>query len=167
MPVCCKCRLEKPSAEFYAGRTECKPCKKAISWASKKKRMERDSAYREARNAEISEWKRLNPEKVRAWKAAWRRTPVARVASRLRERLARPVGRGVARHCRDLLVRQKWLCAVCAGDLRDGKHLDHIIPIAAGGGSVAGNFQWLCQPCNLAKSARNPIEFMQSRGLLL
>jgi hypothetical protein len=27
--------------------------------------------------------------------------------------------------------------------------------------------QLLCRPCNLSKSARDPIEFMQERGMLL
>lgn len=167
MPTCCKCRIEKPESEFYKGRTECRPCKKALSWDSKKKWMERDSGYREARNAEINEWKRLNPGKVRVSKAAWRKTPLAKIGRALRDRLEKPVGRGVAKHCRDLLVVQKWRCVVCRSDLKLGKNLDHVIPLASGGRHEIGNFQWLCPPCNGSKAAKHPVDFMQSRGFLI
>jgi 5-methylcytosine-specific restriction endonuclease McrA len=165
--ICCKCGADKPQTEFYLKRTECKPCKKALSWGSKKRRMERDSSYREARNVEINEWKRLNPDKVRAWKGAWKKTPVGRISKALRRRQEKPVGRGVAKHCQGLLMLQRWRCAVCRADLKQGKHLDHVIPLAAGGRHEVGNFQWLCPSCNLAKSAKHPVEFMQSRGFLL
>lgn len=151
---CCKCGEDKPRTEFYLGRTECKPCKKSISWADKKRRMGRDSAYRETRSAAHRRWKSLNRDKVRVWNAA----------RRLKER---PATSGVAKHCRAVLERQKWRCAVCRADLKQGKHLDHVIPLAAGGLHEIGNFQWLCPGCNLAKSAKHPVEFMQSRGFLI
>lgn len=168
---CCKCGEDKPRTEFYQGRTECKPCKKSISWGNKKRRMERDSVYREARNAAYREWKRLNPEKVKAWKRAWRKSDLAKIARSLRKRRERTgtvaAGRGVSKHCRELLTLQKWRCVTCRADLKLGKHLDHVIPLAAGGRHEVGNFQWLCPSCNLAKSARNPVDFMQSRGFLI
>ena len=46
-------------------------------------------------------------------------------------------------------------------------HLDHKVPLAAGGANEFGNLQLLCPRCNLAKSARDPLDFMQSRGFLL
>ena len=168
---CCKCGEDKPQTEFHAGRTECKPCKKAISWANKKRRLASDPNYRARRNAELREWKRRNPEKVRVWRRAWKKTPLSKLAARLRERATRSrtnaLGRGVTRHCLQLLVLQRGRCAVCRVQLGDDKHLDHIIPLAAGGGHEVGNFQWLCPPCNLSKHAKHPVDFMQSRGYLL
>ena len=153
--------------EFYAGRTECKVCKKAIAARNKRVRKLRDPAYVEYVRQKCRDWKASNKDKVRTWKAAWRASPAGRISKRLRERSESPVGRGVVRHCRELLARQKWRCAVCRTDLRVGKHLDHIFPLAAGGKSEIGNLQWLCPPCNLAKAAKLPHVFMQERGMLL
>lgn len=40
-------------------------------------------------------------------------------------------------------------------------------PLARGGTNQRTNLQLLCPPCNLSKSAKDPIDFMQSRGFLL
>jgi len=67
-----------------------------------------------------------------------------------------------------LLTKQRWLCACCRCSLIKNKaHLDHIIPIARGGIHDDSNLQMLCATCNISKGCRNPIEFMQSRGMLL
>ena len=42
-----------------------------------------------------------------------------------------------------------------------------IKPLARGGTNQRTNLQLLCPPCNLSKSAKDPIDFMQSRGFLL
>lgn len=46
-------------------------------------------------------------------------------------------------------------------------HVDHIVPLIAGGSNDRSNLQILCQPCNNSKSSKDQIEFMQSRGMLL
>ena len=66
-----------------------------------------------------------------------------------------------------LLSAQKNKCAVCKTDIRDGYHVDHIIPIKRGGSNLPNNLQLLCAPCNLSKGAKDPIVFMQQRGFLL
>lgn len=67
-----------------------------------------------------------------------------------------------------LMILQKGKCACCRADLKKVKtHLDHIMPIAKGGSNTDNNIQLLCQPCNNRKSAKHPIDFMQSRGFLL
>ena len=65
-----------------------------------------------------------------------------------------------------LLELQRGLCVVCRIRL-DKYHLDHIIPLAAGGEHSDKNVQLLCPLCNLSKSAKHPVDFMQSRGFLL
>ena len=40
-------------------------------------------------------------------------------------------------------------------------------PLALGGSNDKANLQLLCPTCNAKKSAKHPIDFMQSRGLLL
>lgn len=62
---------------------------------------------------------------------------------------------------------QKWLCAVCRCGVKGKYHVDHIMPLAKGGQHVAANIQILCPACNVRKSAKDPIDFMQERGFLL
>lgn len=58
-------------------------------------------------------------------------------------------------------------CAICGAKLNGKGHLDHIVPLAKGGEHKPRNLQFLCPPCNLHKSDRDPIAHMQSLGRLL
>lgn len=142
------------------------------------KRLRRLDPEHRKRETEYNASYRKRPdvaEKRRADKKAWLASEEGRIWRRLTERARRKKARAgsnkatraVTRHCQGLLGLQKWRCAVCRTDLKLGKHLDHVIPLAAGGRHEVGNFQWLCPDCNLAKSAKHPVEFMQSRGFLL
>lgn len=63
---------------------------------------------------------------------------------------------------------QRWRCAACRCDLRrSGYHMDHIMPLAKGGAHAPRNVQLLCPTCNVRKSAKHPVDFMQERGFLL
>ena len=66
-----------------------------------------------------------------------------------------------------LYLKQNGKCVVCKISLKKGYHIDHIEPISRGGKHWTGNLQLLCRRCNLQKSSKDPIEFMQSRGFLL
>jgi 5-methylcytosine-specific restriction endonuclease McrA len=66
-----------------------------------------------------------------------------------------------------LLELQKNKCAACKKALRGKHHVDHVVPIARGGGSGRDNLQLLCPKCNRAKCAKDPHEFMQEMGYLL
>lgn len=67
-----------------------------------------------------------------------------------------------------LFKLQKGKCACCKVDLKNvTPHIDHVHPIALGGKNSDSNVQLLCQPCNNQKSAKHPIDFMQSKGFLL
>ncbi|THJ36180.1 HNH endonuclease [Lampropedia aestuarii] len=67
-----------------------------------------------------------------------------------------------------LLKRQRSRCVACLCDVRrSGYHLDHITPLSKGGTNAASNLQILCPPCNLSKSAKHPVDFMQERGWLI
>ena len=54
-------------------------------------------------------------------------------------------------------------CSKCGIELRGDRHIDHIVPVSAGGTSHASNLQTLCPPCNLSKGASLPKPLLSSR----
>lgn len=100
----------------------------------------------------VREYRRKNPDKVREF------------AKRRKDRTHGTLPYGTIPKIRE---RQKNRCAICTCSLKNGDHLDHIVPLARGGKHEPSNLQLLCPPCNLAKSSRDPIEHMQSLGRLL
>lgn len=56
-----------------------------------------------------------------------------------------------------VLERDGFRCRRCGSGPDDGRLvIDHIDPVALGGGSEAENLQVLCDPCNAGKGAREP-----------
>lgn len=55
-----------------------------------------------------------------------------------------------------ILRRDKGLCQSCLqrGAITEATCVDHIIPVAHGGGDSWDNLQSLCAPCHSAKTAR-------------
>ena len=62
---------------------------------------------------------------------------------------------------------QRWMCPICTDGIKSKFHMDHIIPLARGGKHEPLNIQLLCPTCNVSKSAKDPVLYMQSRGFLL
>ena len=69
----------------------------------------------------------------------------------------------------DVLERDGWVCQACGCDtpkaLRgtiddNAPQLDHITPLAKGGEHTTANTQCLCRVCNILKSDKTMIEFM-------
>jgi 5-methylcytosine-specific restriction endonuclease McrA len=169
----------------------------------------------EAVRALVRKWRRNNPDKIRLMKAAWARENRPKIneksrvlyaknidkerartrayrlnnieketdrhrkfrrehpeicSAALRRRRARKLAAGGHHSPADIIrIRrlQKDRCACCRTGLLGKGQVDHIIALAAGGSDFAHNLQLLCRSCNRAKSARDPIEFMRSRGRLL
>lgn len=128
---------------------------------------ERNKDYVRQRNAEryknnpmpakarARKWAKENPERLRLMKAIGRE----------RERMAE--GSHDYDQLRQLRENQKGCCAVCKRKLEGKFHKDHIVPLVLGGTNWIHNIQFLCGPCNMSKNRKDPIEFMQQRGLLL
>jgi 5-methylcytosine-specific restriction endonuclease McrA len=66
-----------------------------------------------------------------------------------------------------LFQRQRGKCAYCGVSIRNGYHIDHVIPLARGGSNWIANIALACAKCNLTKSATDPIEFARRNGKLL
>ena len=134
------------------------------------------------------EWLKKNAESVAAYKAAYRSNPEKKEIERRQraayreknkefiseiKRNARAVKRNaIGSHTRHdverLMGLQKGRCACCRDDLTvTGRHVDHVIPLAAGGSNNPDNIQLLCPTCNMQKNTKHPIDFMQSKGFLL
>jgi 5-methylcytosine-specific restriction endonuclease McrA len=114
-------------------------------------------ARREAMNAYsrkyLKEWRRENPERVREQGVRRKHRKHGRLPKGTVEKIG---------------TLQRWRCAICATSITEGKfHLDHIVPLARGGKHEKTNVQLLCATCNVRKSAKDPIQYMQERGFLL
>ena len=103
-------------------------------------------------------------DQLRAYRA--KRPDVQREAARRRSRAkVDRLPRGTVQKVGAL---QRWTCIVCRCDLRkSGYHMDHNMPLAKGGAHSPHNIQLLCPTCNVRKSAKHPVDFMQERGYLL
>jgi 5-methylcytosine-specific restriction endonuclease McrA len=100
----------------------------------------------------VKKYRKNNPEKVREF--------TLRRKSKLYGRL--PPG-----FIKGLLLLQKNKCAICKTDISNKYHVDHIVPLAKNGEHKADNIQLLCPSCNVRKSSKDPIDYMQSLGFLL
>lgn len=116
-------------------------------------------------------WSAKNKERLSKLRSAWYaknkdRLQPGRKAAKARRRAA---GRVDRRTVDALILAQRGKCACCKKPAGHGHpyHLDHIVPVARGGTNERGNLQILCPSCNLSKNAKDPIDFMQSRGFLL
>jgi len=118
-------------------------------------------------------WRKANPEKVRMYAAKTRENNPETFRAQKQRRRAREMG-AVGTLSKGLFKRlfalQKGMCIVCRAKLSSVKPrspMDHIIALANGGANEDCNIQILCTSCNSQKHAKDPIDFMQSRGFLI
>ena len=76
-------------------------------------------------------------------------------------------GKHTLEQIKNLLKNQKERCPVCQSNIKDNFHIDHIIPLSKNGSNGIENIQLLCKQCNLKKSNRDSLDFMQSNGYLI
>ena len=100
-------------------------------------------------------WRKLNIEKSRAYVRNYFAKKRNAKGSHTQEDIA------------TLYAFQKGKCVVCKISLSEGYHVDHIMPLSLNGSNDKGNLQLLCPRCNMSKSNKDPILFMQSKGFLL
>lgn len=101
---------------------------------------------------QLRAYRAKNPEKVREWES---------------RRQGRKVGRLPRGTIQKLGSLQRWRCCICRKGIKSKYHVDHIVPLARGGKHEPSNLQLLCPSCNVRKSAKDPIDYMQQVGFLL
>jgi 5-methylcytosine-specific restriction endonuclease McrA len=125
--------------------------------------------YKKNRQA-ISEMRKQSRGKQREKEREyWLKNRVSVLAKNANQRARKrnAPGRYTAADVNHMITMQKSCCAVCRTRLSGNYHVDHIVALANGGTNDKTNLQILCPQCNMSKSARDPVEFMQSRGYLL
>lgn len=179
-------KIKKQSAEYYIkNKDRIDASNKQWALANIDKRAAHYRSSKEKIKIRDREYYAKNITKIKAKSAIWRAKNVDKIKTKSREyRLANPdalrildqnrrarekaaigkLSRGLAKK---LLILQKGKCACCGKPLGDDYHLDHIMPLALGGANEDWNIQLLIARCNQQKKARHPVEFMQSRGLLI
>jgi 5-methylcytosine-specific restriction endonuclease McrA len=130
-----------------------------------------DESYkRKARERSIN-YRALNPGKAKTAIDRWWAKNPDKKKTYHRNRKARKRGNGgshTASDIADIFALQNGRCAYCRTDLKKvRRHVDHVVPLAKGGSNGRRNLQLLCEPCNLSKGSRDPIDVMRSKGMLL
>jgi 5-methylcytosine-specific restriction endonuclease McrA len=112
--------------------------------------------------------KHIEKERARVREWGEKNKPIRRAIDQNRRARKRATGgelsNGLVEKLFDL---QRGKCACCKQPLGDDYHLDHIMPLALGGSNTDNNMQLLRSTCNQQKHAKHPVDFMQSRGMLL
>ncbi len=179
IPRTCKvCNTEKTFPDdFCKGKNHrlCLRCLAAYTKASREKKLEQ---YREHARNHVKEVRERDVEKYNKYHREWaakqfKTNPDFRLKHKLRSR-AQEMGYKEFRHLcppgyiETLIKMQRGRCAspVCTKSIRKTYHIDHILPLAKGGGSGPENIQLLCPRCNLTKHAKHPSDWRRELGLL-
>lgn len=141
-------------SRYYSKNRDKIRCRQAEYYA---KNIEKRRAYNEATKEKRKEYRSLycvqNKDKFRIYTSNRRaKTKHEKISIDIRDRLFK---------------LQKGKCACCGLPLGDDYHIDHIMPLALGGSNTDDNIQLLRAECNLQKSSKHPVDFMQQRGFLL
>jgi 5-methylcytosine-specific restriction endonuclease McrA len=111
--------------------------------------------HKEQRSAYASIYQKANPEgKIRS-------------ESKRRALKLQSIGELSKGLSEKLFKLQLGKCPCCRLSLGKNYHMDHIMPLTKGGTNTDDNIQLLRAVCNLQKSNKHPVDFMQSRGFLL
>jgi 5-methylcytosine-specific restriction endonuclease McrA len=153
------------AARFVSSCGSCVTCSGLRSRKWVEDNRERALSLARARTAK---YVATHPEAKDAWRKGDKEAARARVRNR-RALKRNSEGRHTPADIARIRKAQKDRCAMpdCRSKLGGCGHVDHIKSLKRGGSNAARNLQLLCGPCNQTKHARDPIEFAQSRGLLI
>jgi 5-methylcytosine-specific restriction endonuclease McrA len=141
--------------------------RRALAKEARDPEKDREKA-RQAAVAAAKRYRERNPDKVAAYHAAYSKANADKMRAKNHKQRARRLsaeGRFTAGDVSRIAKAQGGKCACCRN--RRKLTVDHIVPLVKGGSNWPSNLQMLCKPCNSSKNARDPISFMQERGMLL
>lgn len=171
---CKECSRAKSAAYYQSNKDRIKAASAAWYAANADKASEVGAAWRAAnvdrKKANDAAWQLANPEKRRAICTAWQKShpEAGRITAQNRRAKKRENGGKLSKGlAAKLFALQKGICPCCKQPLGQDFQLDHKMPIALGGANADDNMQLLRKTCNKQKSAKHPVDFMQSRGFLL
>lgn len=128
--------------------------------AHRRKRKLRPEHYREM----WARWAQKNPQSRKNATKRWQERNPDKVRANWQRRRAREYDAFVA----EVILQEIWdrdegRCGICGKSIGDGPvHLDHILPLAAGGTHEPDNVQLAHPFCNQSKGARRPDELSPS-----
>lgn len=162
---CCECDAIKLARYRNANREKQRAYAKA-RYAQRPPGYKKPNSKRHA-----AEFYERNKEKCLQKSKVYRQSNPDKYAIYARTRRARAKSVGGTHTKADIVEifkMQGGRCAYCRADvLFDQKRVDHIIPIARGGHNGRSNLQILCEPCNVRKSAIDPVEYARRTGRLI
>ena len=130
---------------------------------------------------EIKEWRKKNSEYVVEYRKKYYEENKEKIKEKRKQnyeqsrcivrnrraKIKKSEGTHSRKDIEKILFLQKNKCASCGTDVKKNYHVDHIMPIALGGGNGPDNLQILCKSCNLKKNSKHPIDWAQQNGRLL
>jgi len=116
---------------------------------------ERYKIMREEIGGKVVEWRRENPEKLKAQR------------TNRKARIRGADGSHTSKDIERILSLQSNRCACCLVCVKKSYHVDHIFPVSKGGSNYPENLQILCPTCNIKKSNKMPEEWAMQNGKLL
>lgn len=166
MPDCKGCGEDKAVDAYRVHKKghrigKCRQCERAYQreWSARdpekiRKRKRESMAKRRAMDIDAARaYARAHHYKNHEASKATMRAYASRRFFWNREMHLRQAGRATARQIAALWRAQRGMCALTGRRLDRTAHLDHIVPLARGGGDELGNLRWLCHEANLAKRA--------------
>ncbi|MCL5736987.1 MAG: HNH endonuclease [Actinobacteria bacterium] len=145
--------------------------------ACREKERQYAAAHREEARERASKWVREHPDQARESRRKYRLLHLAEMTARIaawmaehpeavlaiqRNRKARKrnaTGSHTAADIQAQYDRQKGRCFYCDKKVGKKYHVDHVIPLAKGGGNGPENLVIACPPCNLSKKDIHPMDF--------
>lgn len=151
---------------YYAANSEKLKTKSAERLAANREKI---NALERDRYKPEQHWRKKNPDRNKEVVSAYlKENAHKRIVYEANRRARKASGGDLSPDSKERLMKlQRGRCACCGDHLKQDCHLDHVHPLSKGGQNTFSNVQLLCKPCNLAKNAKHPIDFMQSRGYLL